>query len=104
MIKGSILLVLGTVLLLQAQAVRTCAANAPGPGTPIRGQGIISRLDSAWESQQVQEPCVLPYVSRRLVDAAAKKREGSFPPAPNSAPIQDRPPVSANGSSPLDVL
>jgi hypothetical protein len=30
MIKRSILFVLGTALLLQAQALRTCAANAPG--------------------------------------------------------------------------
>ena len=27
---------------------------------PMRGQIIINRADGAWESQQVQEPCILP--------------------------------------------
>ena len=27
---------------------------------PIRGEVIIDRADGAWESQQVQEPCILP--------------------------------------------
>ena len=27
---------------------------------PIRGEVIINRTNAAWESQQVQEPCILP--------------------------------------------
>jgi hypothetical protein len=36
---------------------------------PIRGEIILSRTDSAWESQHVQEPCILPNPKdpRRLV-------------------------------------
>ena len=30
------------------------------PGVPSRGEVIINRTSSAWESQQVQEPCILP--------------------------------------------
>ncbi len=36
------------------------AANPAVPLKPIRGEVIISRANSAWESQQVQEPCILP--------------------------------------------
>lgn len=36
------------------------AANAAVPLKPIRGEVIINRTNSAWESQQVQEPCILP--------------------------------------------
>ena len=53
----SALLLLGTALLLSAPAF---AANAAVPRRPIRGEVIIKRTDSAWESQQVQEPCILP--------------------------------------------
>jgi hypothetical protein len=36
------------------------AANAAVPAVPIRGETIIRRTDAAWESQQLQEPCILP--------------------------------------------
>jgi hypothetical protein len=36
------------------------AANAAIPPKRIRGEIIINRTNSAWESQQVQEPCILP--------------------------------------------
>ena len=35
-------------------------AAAAVPPKPIRGEVIINRTTSAWESQQVQEPCILP--------------------------------------------
>ena len=54
------LLVLGAALLLSTPDSRVCAANAAVPLRPIRGQVIINRTASAWESQQVQEPCILP--------------------------------------------
>lgn len=57
--KRSIRFVLGTALILQAQ-IWPAAAAATSPAATIRGHVIISRLDSAWESQQVQEPCILP--------------------------------------------
>jgi hypothetical protein len=36
------------------------AANPAVPLKPIRGEVIINRTNSAWEAQQVQEPCILP--------------------------------------------
>ncbi|MCC6155602.1 MAG: hypothetical protein IT367_17665, partial [Candidatus Hydrogenedentes bacterium] len=30
------------------------------PGSAIRGKQIISRADAAWQSQQIEEPCILP--------------------------------------------
>jgi hypothetical protein len=36
------------------------AADAAIAPKPIRGEVIIKRTVSAWESQQVQEPCILP--------------------------------------------
>ena len=47
---------LGLAVLALA-AVRSAAAAAPAP---IRGEVIIARTAAAWESQQVQEPCILP--------------------------------------------
>src|SRR5665213_737395 len=34
--------------------------NAAAPLKPIRGEVIINRTTAAWESQQVEEPCILP--------------------------------------------
>jgi predicted nuclease of restriction endonuclease-like (RecB) superfamily len=52
------------VLLLAAAltlaVAPTSASRAEAPRKPIRGEIVISRTDSPWESQQVQEPCVLP--------------------------------------------
>ena len=56
----SMLLVLGAALLLSALDSPLPAANADAPSKPIRGEVIINRTTSAWESQQVQEPCILP--------------------------------------------
>ena len=56
----SALLVLGAAVLLSAPVSPVFGANAAVPQRPIRGEVIISRTDSAWESQQVQEPCILP--------------------------------------------
>jgi hypothetical protein len=56
----SALLVLGAAVLLSAPVSPVFGANAAVPQRPIRGEAIISRTDSAWESQQVQEPCILP--------------------------------------------
>jgi hypothetical protein len=56
----SALLGLGAVLLLSPSDSLILAANAPNPLRPPRGQIIINRGTAAWESQQVQEPCILP--------------------------------------------
>ena len=60
MIRRNVAFVLGIAVLLDAQEVAVTAANSTGAEPSIRGQVIISRLDAAWESQQVQEPCILP--------------------------------------------
>ncbi|MEO7597991.1 MAG: hypothetical protein ABIV50_03600 [Opitutus sp.] len=44
------------VIIVFVFARVTDAADAP----KIRGEIIIDRADGAWESQQVQEPCILP--------------------------------------------
>ena len=56
-------------LLLSAPHSPVFAANAEVPRMVIRGEVIINRTNSAWESQQVQEPCILPNPkdSKRLV-------------------------------------
>jgi len=56
----SALLVLVSALLLSASDYRIFAANAAVPLRAIRGEVIINRTSSTWESQQVQEPCILP--------------------------------------------
>jgi len=56
----SALLVLGAALLWSAPDPSLLAANVAVVSRPIRGEVIIKRTDSAWESQQVQEPCILP--------------------------------------------
>jgi hypothetical protein len=55
-----VLLILGSAVLLSAPDSPVFAANAAAPLAPIRGEVIIKRTASAWESQQVQEPCLLP--------------------------------------------
>ena len=54
------LLLVGAGLLWSAQNVPVFAANVTVPRKPIRADVIINRTHSAWESQQVQEPCILP--------------------------------------------
>ena len=56
----SAVLVLNAALLLSGPNCPVFAANAAVALRPIRGEVIIKRTDSAWESQQVQEPCILP--------------------------------------------
>jgi hypothetical protein len=56
----SALLVLGAALLWSAPDSPVFAAIPPVALRTIRGEVIIKRSDSAWESQQVQEPCILP--------------------------------------------
>src|SRR5512136_309090 len=53
-------LLLGLAVVLCTSGAQDWATAATGPGKPIRGGVIIKRTDSAWESQQVQEPCILP--------------------------------------------
>ncbi|MBI4327916.1 MAG: hypothetical protein HY674_22010, partial [Chloroflexi bacterium] len=56
----SALLVLAAAFLSSAPDSPVFAANTAVSLRPIRGEVIISRAASAWESQQVQEPCILP--------------------------------------------
>lgn len=53
-------LALGFFLLLSAPLTRVFALDAPARPNPIHGQVIINRTSSPWQSQQVQEPCILP--------------------------------------------
>ena len=50
----------GAALRLSASNSSGIATNSAASGVPIRGEIIINRASSAWESQQVQEPCILP--------------------------------------------
>ena len=56
----SALLVLGAASLLSGPDSPVFDANAAVPLVPIRREAIINRTTAAWESQQVQEPCILP--------------------------------------------
>src|SRR5947209_19085315 len=56
----SVLLLLGGTLLSLVLDSPGLAAAATVPLQPIRAGVIISRTPSLWESQQVQEPCILP--------------------------------------------
>jgi hypothetical protein len=56
----SALVVLFLALWFFAPGTTVFAADTPVPLHPIRGEVIINRTSSAWESQQVQEPCILP--------------------------------------------
>ena len=49
-----------TIALLFSVDSTVFAANPAVPLKPIRGEVIINRTNSAWEAQQVQEPCILP--------------------------------------------
>jgi len=51
---------LGAALLLSATTSPVFASNPAAPRMAIRGEVVIQRTESAWESQQVQEPCILP--------------------------------------------
>ena len=37
-----------------------CAAGASAEPDTVLGKRILSRSDSAWMSQQIEEPCILP--------------------------------------------
>ncbi len=56
----SIFIALVVGLQLFALTSQSDAADAAVPAKSIRGKIIVSRSDAAWESQQVQEPCILP--------------------------------------------
>ena len=52
-----------TIRALVLSAATGCSAvfaASAVPPAPIRGEVIINRTAAAWESQQVQEPCILP--------------------------------------------
>ncbi len=53
-------LILVSLFLLAAPPSAVFAAEATVPLKPIRGEIIINRTNAAWESQQLQEPCILP--------------------------------------------
>ena len=57
---NSALLGLGAMLLLSAPHTGGLAAEARVARMPIGGEVIINRTAAEWESQQVQEPCILP--------------------------------------------
>ena len=46
--------------ILFAFGTQPCTANGGVPAMPIRGDVIVCRTNAVWESQQVQEPCILP--------------------------------------------
>lgn len=58
---------LALLLLAAAHSPRNAVAATKPP--PVRGEVIINRTNAPWESQQVQEPCILPNPkdSKRLV-------------------------------------
>jgi hypothetical protein len=56
----SALVILTIARLFIAPDSTVFAANVAVARKPIRGEVIINRTNSAWESQQVQEPCILP--------------------------------------------
>lgn len=53
-------LALSATLLLSVADTTGLAAEANSSSKPIRGEVIINRTSSPWQSQQVQEPCILP--------------------------------------------
>src|ERR1700722_16262820 len=55
-----VLVIFGIALLFSVPDSTAFAANPSVPLKPVRGEVIINRTNSAWESQQVQEPCILP--------------------------------------------
>ncbi len=48
------------LILLSVAGSLAVGAEPPAGEAPLRGEVIIKRTDSAWESQQLQEPCILP--------------------------------------------
>jgi hypothetical protein len=56
----SAFLVLGAAVVLLASGFAVSAADTSIATEPICGEVIIKRTASTWESQQVQEPCILP--------------------------------------------
>ena len=56
----STFVLLAIALLFSVPGSTALAADAAISLKPIRGEVIINRTNSAWESQQVQEPCILP--------------------------------------------
>jgi hypothetical protein len=57
---NSAFLRVSAALWLFCPQCRGFAGEAAVSRTPIRGEIIIQRSAAAWESQQVQEPCILP--------------------------------------------
>lgn len=57
--------VLSALLLLVTSVSTDCAAEVAARSETIRGEVIINRASSLWESQQVQEPCILPNPKNR---------------------------------------
>lgn len=53
-------LLLGVILASSRAGDAPAVGIVPPKAGPIRGEIIINRADGAWESQQVQEPCILP--------------------------------------------
>ncbi|MSU66120.1 MAG: hypothetical protein EXS38_08495 [Opitutus sp.] len=56
----SLVRILGATGLVAVLGAPVFAASAAALSGSIRGEVIINRTASAWESQQVQEPCILP--------------------------------------------
>src|SRR5512139_591124 len=53
-------LLLGAAAGASALSSPVFATAVSVPLRPIRGEVIIRRTTAAWQSQQVQEPCILP--------------------------------------------
>jgi hypothetical protein len=56
----TVFILLNLAILLSIPGSTAFSSNATVPLKPIRGEIIINRTNSPWESQQVQEPCILP--------------------------------------------
>ena len=59
-IVKAILPCLIAAVLCNAVCSRLNAANGSVPSPKIRGEIIINRTNAAWQSQQLQEPCIVP--------------------------------------------
>lgn len=57
--KSTLLPTIALFLLASSESA-VFAHEGVAPRAPIRGEVIIKRTAAAWESQQVQEPCILP--------------------------------------------
>ena len=58
--KNPFVYLLGALLLLSTGNASPLDAQTVVPSASVYGKVIVKRTDSAWESQQVQEPCILP--------------------------------------------